>query len=462
VASDTIVHRLLAQRDRRPSAPAYFVKHHGVWRPTSWRDYVVEIRTAARALMALGLPAGGTVAMLGFNRPEWVIFDHAAMMAGGAPAGIYTTCSAEEVQYIVDHAEAHVVLIEDVGQWKKLVAERAGCPSLRHVVTMRDCPPIDDPLVLSWAAFCDRRRRSATPSSTRGSIGHRAGAAGDVDLHLGHHRPAQGRDAVARQPGVDGARADRSGRRPRGRLRPVVPAAVAHRRADVRRSTARHLGRDGVLRRVDRARCPTTSRRCSRRWSSACRASGRSSTPASPPSWPRPPASRPSSWRGPGGCRGEVTALRNRGKEPGGALALQYKLADRLVLSKLKPALGLGRARLCVTGAAPLATDVLEFFATLDLVLHEVYGQSEDSGPTSFNLPGATRLGTVGRPLAGVEVKLADDGEILVRGPNVFLGYFKEPAATAEALDGGGCARVTSARSTPTATCRSPAARRRS
>jgi long-subunit acyl-CoA synthetase (AMP-forming) len=85
VASDTIVHRLLAQRDRRPSAPAYFVKHHGVWRPTSWRDYVVEIRTAARALIALGLPAGGTVAILGFNRPEWVIFDHAAMMAGGAP-----------------------------------------------------------------------------------------------------------------------------------------------------------------------------------------------------------------------------------------------------------------------------------------------------------------------------------------------------------------------------------------
>jgi long-chain acyl-CoA synthetase len=131
-----------------------------------------------------------------------------------------------------------------------------------------------------------------------------------------------------------------------------------------------------------------------------------------------------------------VTALRNRGKEPGGALALQYKLADRLVLSKLKPALGLGRARLCVTGAAPLATDVIEFFATLDIVLHEIYGQSEDCGPTSFNLPGATRFGTVGRPLAGVEVKLADDGEILVRGPNVFLGYFKEPAATAEALDG--------------------------
>ena len=107
-------------------------------------------------------------------------------------------------------------------------------------------------------------------------------------------------------------------------------------------------------------------------------------------------------------CR-EVTELRNHGKEPGGALALQYKLADRLVLSKLKPALGLGRARLCVTGAAPLATDVIEFFASLDIVLYEIYGQSEDCGPTSFNLPGAARFGTVGRPLAGVE-------EIVARG----------------------------------------------
>ncbi len=134
-------------------------------------------------------------------------------------------------------------------------------------------------------------------------------------------------------------------------------------------------------------------------------------------------------------CR-RVQALRNRGKEPGGLLALQYRLADRLVLSKLKPALGLGRARLCVTGAAPLAKDVIEFFASIDLPLYEIYGQSEDCGPTSFNLPGKTKFGTVGKPLPGVEVRLADDGEILVRGPNVFLGYYKEPEATRETMDG--------------------------
>ena len=92
---DTIPHRVLDQARRRPASPAYFEKRDGVWRPTTWREYADQIRTVARALMALGLPVGGKVAMLGFNRPEWVLFQHGAMMAGGVGAGIYTTCSAD-------------------------------------------------------------------------------------------------------------------------------------------------------------------------------------------------------------------------------------------------------------------------------------------------------------------------------------------------------------------------------
>ena len=124
-------------------------------------------------------------------------------------------------------------------------------------------------------------------------------------------------------------------------------------------------------------------------------------------------------------------------RQPSGLLALQYALANRLVFAKLKPAVGLARARLCVSGAAPIAPDVLEFFSALDIIVHEVYGQSEDCGPTSFNLPGATDLTSVGRPIPGVEVRIAADGEILVRGPNVFMGYYKDPAATAETLVDG-------------------------
>src|SRR5688572_1780630 len=143
--SDTIPHRLLKQAEVRPSAVAYQAKVGGRWQPTTWRGFVDQVRLAARALIALGFPRGGKVAILGFNRPEWVILDHAAMMAGGAAAGIYTTCSAEEVQYIVHHSEAYVILIEDVAQWKKIEAQKKQLPLLKWVVTMKGCPPIVDP-----------------------------------------------------------------------------------------------------------------------------------------------------------------------------------------------------------------------------------------------------------------------------------------------------------------------------
>jgi long-chain acyl-CoA synthetase len=132
-----------------------------------------------------------------------------------------------------------------------------------------------------------------------------------------------------------------------------------------------------------------------------------------------------------------VSAHRAKGEPLPRTLALEYALANKLVFSKLKAALGLDRARICVSGAAPVAREVLEFMASLDILVSEVYGQSEDTGPTSFNRPGAIRFGSVGTRVPGVDVRIADDGEILVRGPNVFLGYYKEPAATAETLVDG-------------------------
>jgi long-chain acyl-CoA synthetase len=133
----------------------------------------------------------------------------------------------------------------------------------------------------------------------------------------------------------------------------------------------------------------------------------------------------------------DVSALKMRGETPAGLLAIKHRLADKLIFSKVKPKIGLSRAKICVSGAAPIAPEVLEFFTGLDIVVQEVYGQSEDTGPTSFNLTGRTRFGTVGPAVEGCEVVIAEDDEILVRGPNVFKGYYKDEAATAEALVDG-------------------------
>ena len=133
----------------------------------------------------------------------------------------------------------------------------------------------------------------------------------------------------------------------------------------------------------------------------------------------------------------QAAQLRHQGKEPGGLLALQHNLAEKLVFSTVKEGLGLTQARICITAAAPIAPEIVTFFNNFNIPLCELYGQSEDCGPTTTNLPHANKIGTVGRSWPGVEVKLAEDGEILVKGPNVFMGYYKDTAATdSDLVDG--------------------------
>ncbi len=126
-----------------------------------------------------------------------------------------------------------------------------------------------------------------------------------------------------------------------------------------------------------------------------------------------------------------------QGQEPGAWLDMKKRLAGTLVHKKVQNALGFDQARILLSGAAPIAVENLQFFTSLDLLIGEVYGQSEDSGPTAISLPGFVRIGAAGKPLPGVQVRIAEDGEILVKGPNVFMGYKGRPEATAETLKDG-------------------------
>ncbi len=436
MAVDSITRRALEHARIRPTRPAYFEKVGGTWRSTNWKQFADQIRTAGRALIALGVERGGKVAMLGFNRPEWVIFNHGAMAAGAAGAGIYTTCSAEEVQYIVHHCEARVLLLEDEGQWKKVEAQRANLPLLEWVVMMKGAPTIKARNVLSWDEFLAKaatvgdatlderidkiqQDELATLIYTSGTTGppkgvmlsHRnlawtarvlvdIGGGRDTDVSLSYlplshiaeqtatiHMPATVGSAIYYAESID---------KVPDNLKDAQPTVFF-----------------GVPRIWEKFHAAVTAKL-------AAATGGKKHLV----DWTRKVAS-------------EVNALRNRGQQPGPLLEAQYRIVDKLVLSKLKPALGLGRARMCISGAAPISKEVIEFFAGLDIVVHEIYGQSEDTGPTSFNLPGRTKFGSVGAALPGVQVKIADDGEILVKGPNVFMGYFKEPQATAETLIDG-------------------------
>jgi long-chain acyl-CoA synthetase len=434
--TDTIPARLLAHAAARPTAPALLTRRGDAWEAISYGEYGALARQIARALLALGLEPAGRACILGANRAEWVLFDVGTMLAGGVPAGIYETCSAEEVGWIVAHAEAKVVLVEDHAQWEKVAACRASLPALRAVVWMRGAPPVDDPLVLSWEAFLargdavdgaavDARLEAAGPQDMATFI-YTSGTTGPPKaVMLSHHNLTWTADAAIGIVSLG----------PNDRLLSYLPLShIAEQMfsihgpitagAPVYFARSRETLVDDM-----KSVQPTVFFGVPRVWE---KVQARLATRIAELKGPK---ARLFAWaRGVGAA---WTAGRAAGEVPGFALRAQYALANKLVFSKIKGLGGLGAVRVCVSGAAPISAEVLRFLGEVDILVHEVYGQSEGSGPTSFNLPGRVRFGTVGQAVPGVEVRIAPDGEVLLRGPNVFLGYFKDLAATEACLREG-------------------------
>ncbi len=435
-AVDTIPAKVLQNGDSMPGRPAYFVKEGGQWQATSWRHYAGEVKTAGKALMALGVGVGDPIGILGFNRAEWVISDVAAMAVGAVPAGIYTTNSAEECQYIINHSEAPIVVLEDESQWHKIAQVRDELPKLRHVVMMKGSPQIDDPMVLSWDEFMAKgdevsdedfhARLNGLEMDQLATLIYTSGTTGPPKgVMLSHENMAWTAAQISPvfQIGPD------------DRVLSYLPLSHIAEQSFTIASAALNghcvYYAESIEKLADNVKevQPTIFFGVPRVWErfyAGVREELGKSTGLK---------AKIADWAQSVGRR--VSALRNRGLEPSGALLAQYKTADALVFSKVKKALGFSEARVLASGAAPVSPEILEFFSGLDLIIYEVYGQSEDSGPTSFNVPGRTKFGSVGPPYPNVEVEIAEDGEILVRGDNVFMGYYKDEEATNETLVDG-------------------------
>ena len=435
MASETIPQLVLENSRRFGSAPAYHVRGPGGWEASSWADYAAEVRQAGSAIVALGVQPGQPVCILGANRPEWVVFDVGAMAAGAIPAGIYATSSPAECAYILNHSEAPALLVENEVQWQKIASVRDQLPHLRHVVTMRGAPKIDDPMVLGWDEFTSRgadgdgsldERLAALRADTVSTYIYTSGTTG---------RPKAVMLTQDNLAWTAAQACELVGATQNERVVSYLPlshiaeqmftihiAAVAgypvYYAESLERLNANLLEVKptmffGVPRVWEKFHAGVVDKLGENQGVKAklveqATAVGRT-----------------------------VVARRAAGLEASLVNEAQYKLFDKLVYSKVKEGLGLSEAQLCVSGAAPVSKEVLEFFAGFGLPVYEVYGQSEDCGPTTFNVPGRTKFGTVGPAFPGVEVKTASDGEIIVRGRNVFAGYAKDPEATAEALADG-------------------------
>ncbi|MEW6432173.1 MAG: long-chain fatty acid--CoA ligase [Myxococcota bacterium] len=431
----TMVHQLHAQAERLKDRPALWSKRSGTWQPTSWRQYAQRVKDFALGLLSLGFGPKQAMVVMGFNREEWVVADLAAMACGGVAVGLYTTSSPEQVAYVAGHCEAPIALVENEAYLARLLSVRDQLPALKHVVVME--PPAKRVEgVLTYADVLERGARGddaeyyarleklepgalAQMIYTSGTTGNPKGVMLThrnltwTAVHLSMCHPTGEDDVllsylplshIAEQvctiygPLLNGIQvyfAESFEKLPEN-LREVRPTVFF----GVPRVWEKFMAK---------AQAGLESQPKARRKVVA---------------WARDVALR---------YHHDVMAHR----QPPLAVQAQYALAQRLVFQKLKQRIGFERTHVFATSAAPIAREVLEFFASLDIVIAEVYGQSEVTGPTSVNTKDAIKLGTLGRPMPGVEVRIADDGEILVRGDNVCAGYFKDEAATAELLHDG-------------------------
>ncbi len=420
------------------SKPALFMRHaERGWESITPARALADAESAGLALRALGVQPGDRVAILAENRYEWPISDVAILGLGAVTVPIYPTLTAQQVQYILANSEARAVIVSNPSQLDKLHLIRSQLPALQHVIAMEPSPPLTGP-ELSFATLLEKGAalRAAEPGAfresadrirpedlatiiyTSGTTGKPKGAmlthgniasnveAGlsvmDVNLgdtalsflplcHIfermaGLYCMLEGGATIAYAQSIDTVAADAM------KVKPTIICGVPRFFEKVFARVMENANAQPPLRRsiffwgLDKGR--------------------------------------------------RVARLGFERKSAGPLLALQARIADRLVGAKVRSRIG-GRIRFCISGGAPLGPKVLEFFYAMGIPILEGYGLTETSPVICVTRFGGARPGSVGPPVPGVEVRIGEDGEILTRGPHVMKGYFRNEEATKAAIRDG-------------------------
>ncbi len=423
-----------AERYDKPDALQY--KFGGRFVPISHREVLDRVRHLARGLQLSGVKRGDRVAILSENRPEWAMADYACLTAALTDVPIYPTLPAEQIAYVLGNSGAVAIFVSNAEQAAKIASIRGEVPTLKTVIAFEAGTPTADTTLSALEelgardenaeSIAEYRREAyavqpgdiATLIYTSGTTGPPKGvmlthdnihsnvagtrvkipfAGDDVSLSflpLSHIFQRMG-DYMMFATGTSIAYAENFDKVPVNiqEVRPTIVLSVPRLYEKIYARVLQNAVGSGALKRHIFF-------------------------------WAR------------GVAEQRADALL-AGRQPGWVTERKYRIADKLVFAKIKERTG-GRMRYFVSGGAPLAPEINKFFYSVGLTILEGYGLTETSPVIAVNTPDAFRIGTVGKTIAGVEVKIAADGEILTRGSGVMKGYYNNPVATAEAIDSEG------------------------
>jgi len=448
-ATTTLATRVRDWAAREPDGVAMREKHLGVWEEMSWAEYWDAVHTVGHALIALGVEPGDRVAVHAENRREWLISDVAIVAIRAMTVGLYPTNPAPEVHYLLGHSGSTVLIAEDQEQVDKALAVADDLPDLHTIVYLepRGVRRYDDPRLLSWEQLLSRgrahreehpdavaaRMRSATPDDVATLI-YTSGTTGPPKGAMLSVRNVEFAIATLIERGgfVDPppTRSDLVlSYLPLCHVVERVFSVWFNAAAGVQVNFAESI--DTVQQNLAEVQ-PTIVFGVPRIWEKVVAGVEIRATKATP-------VKRLAYRAGMALARRiGATLVAREGNHTLGT-RVQYALGWALLFRPLRDRIGLRKARYAVSGAAPIAPEVLEFFMGIGVPMHEAYGMTENSAIATANRPGRVKLGTVGEPHAGIEVAVDErTGEICTRHPGNFVGYWRDPEATREMLDGQG------------------------